>query len=44
MSSYDPIIACSSGGEKNCAITLLRIGGFSDVENLQKYFSKIYQT
>ena len=40
MSSYDPIIACSSGGENNCAITLLRIGGFSDVENFQKYFSK----
>ncbi len=35
-----PIIACSSGVETKCAISLLRLSGFRDIASLNKYFDK----
>ena len=35
-----PIVACSSGVEGKCAISLLRLSGFNDISDLSKYFDK----
>lgn len=35
-----PIVACSSGIESKCAISLLRLSGFSDISLLNKYFDR----
>ena len=34
-----PIIACSTGGNSNTAIALIRLSGFKDLLDLQKFFS-----
>ncbi|MBG08045.1 MAG: hypothetical protein CME68_04760 [Halobacteriovoraceae bacterium] len=35
-----PIVACSSGVESKCAISLLRLSGFEDISSLNKYFDR----
>ena len=37
--SDDPIIACSSGGQSNTAIAIIRLSGFSDISLLNKFFN-----
>lgn len=32
-------MACSSGGQSNCAISIIRISGFTSLTSLKKYFS-----
>ena len=34
----EPIIACSSGNNSNSAITIIRVGGFEDLEGFQELF------
>jgi tRNA modification GTPase len=38
--SDDPIIACSSGGQSNTAIAIIRLSGFKDLSLLNKFFDK----
>jgi tRNA modification GTPase len=37
--SDDPIIACSSGGQSNTAIAIIRLSGFKDIFTLNNFFS-----
>jgi len=37
--SDDPIIACSSGGQSNTAIAIIRLSGFSDISLFNKFFN-----
>lgn len=37
--SEGPIIACSSGGDKNTAIAIIRLSGLEDLNSFQQFFS-----
>jgi tRNA modification GTPase len=39
LDSSDPIIACSSGGNTNTGIAVIRLSGFTDFKTLNSFFS-----